>query len=638
MSSEGGSRKVHTAEESSDLAVIAMRGDGGGSESVAAGETFSATREFVEENSEGRGGSVSYTDDYDEGFVDDEYDEAAISASDEEPSLLHAALSSPDQVTAMLSNLSTSYNVVNISLALPILRSPSMYAGSVTEETDSICASSLLAGMVVGQLCGGALGDVMGRMKAVYCVIALQVIASLGSSILVWDGLGSSVFDQLAVWRFILGVGAGGVYPLAAVLSAEQVGSSASKVSYGGDTRRQMGRGDEGKHEDEMRRLKMVAITFSMQGVGFLCSPLVAYPVIMSLGNANLDVAWRIILGFGALPGLALVCLRWAERRKKQRRGEPVPLVPPEADASNGSSNEGNINAEEVFDNGGDLQIGGIDPCERKEPLVNDSRQDDEYGEDLAHDDANPRDSLFASISHEPYLARKLCGTAGTWFLFDVIFYGNTLFEPIVLEAAFGKSGSEGDRDDFMLLTEAVRDALALSAFALPGYFVSIYYLGQSSCCKLVRQTPRYIQIQGFVCMSLLYVSISIFWDRIRSLQWLLVLLYGGTFFFANYGPNTTTFMLPSVTYSPVCRSTLNGISAACGKAGALLGAAAFAPLAEGWGDQRVMALCGGISAIAALLTWAFVIQVGSHEEERRMRQDDEGHTAEERESLPEML
>lgn len=52
----------------------------------------------------------------------------------------------------------------------------------------------------------------------------LQIGGSLGSAFFISTtngGGGLTVMEQLAIWRFILGIGAGGVYPLAAVMSAE---------------------------------------------------------------------------------------------------------------------------------------------------------------------------------------------------------------------------------------------------------------------------------------------------------------------------------------------------------------------------------------------------------------------------------
>jgi PHS family inorganic phosphate transporter-like MFS transporter len=75
----------------------------------------------------------------------------------------------------------------------------------------------------------------------------------------------------------------------------------------------------------------------------------------------------------------------------------------------------------------------------------------------------------------------------------------------------------------------------------------------------------------------------------------------------ANYGPNTSTFILPSIVYSPECRSTLNGLSAAAGKLGALVGATLFEPAAESFGDAAVMLICSGIAVAAFVMTKSFV-------------------------------
>lgn len=53
----------------------------------------------------------------------------------------------------------------------------------------------------------------------------------------------------------------------------------------------------------------------------------------------------------------------------------------------------------------------------------------------------------------------------------------------------------------------------------------------------------------------------------------LFAVLYGLTFFFANFGPNSTTFVLPAELFPTRIRSTCHALSAAAGKAGAMVGA-----------------------------------------------------------------
>ena len=181
------------------------------------------------------------------------------------------------QVMAMLSNFSTSYNVVNISLVLPILQE--LHANA-TEQKEAAVASSLLAGMMLGQVLGGALGDAWSPAKALLAVMMCQVVASLASASLAADN-----YWGLAAWRLLLGVGAGGVYPLAAVLSSA------------------------GGHKDSLHR---VVVTFSMQGVGFAAVPVVAVVLLYAMPG-RLDWVWRILLALGSVPGVILMFLQQSQ-------------------------------------------------------------------------------------------------------------------------------------------------------------------------------------------------------------------------------------------------------------------------------------------------------------------------------------
>jgi len=58
-----------------------------------------------------------------------------------------------------------------------------------------------------------------------------------------------------------------------------------------------------------------------------------------------------------------------------------------------------------------------------------------------------------------------------------------------------------------------------------------------------------------------------------------LVALYCLANFFTNFGPNTTTFILPGEVFPTRYRSTGHGISAAAGKTGAILSQALIGPL-----------------------------------------------------------
>lgn len=86
-----------------------------------------------------------------------------------------------------------------------------------------------------------------------------------------------------------------------------------------------------------------------------------------------------------------------------------------------------------------------------------------------------------------------------------------------------------------------------------------------------------------------------------------LFFFYLSTFFFYNFGPNATTFCLPAETFHPNCRVIFNGISAACGKAGAVVGASIFAFVLDEDGLKGVLIGCAALSLIGVIVTVVFV-------------------------------
>jgi MFS transporter, PHS family, inorganic phosphate transporter len=344
-----------------------------------------------------------------------------------------------DMRLSMLSNFSTAYNVVCISMALDMMQE--LY--ETTPKDKSLCSSALIAGMIIGQLAGGAIGDVLGRHMAMALVMSLQIVGAIITAC-AFDGY-FSIYAFIAFWRLVLGIGCGGVYPLAATITAES-------------------------NHDKKDGGKAVALIFSMQGIGYLVPPILTTILTRFL---PLYLCWRLILGFGALPGLWLMVLRLKNQMMQ-------------------SSSSVHTRKDMIF-------------ASAREVPVN----------------------VLEAIALEPHLFRKMMGTGGCWFLFDVLFYGNVLFQPIVLSAAFGQAET---------VRKAAFDSTIVSLLALPGYFASVMAMG--------RQSPRWIQAQGFLLMSILYGFIGIFFHELAKHKIALVLLYGGTFFFSNYGPNSTVSVI----------------------------------------------------------------------------------------------
>src|SRR5438067_5343732 len=139
----------------------------------------------------------------------------------------------------------------------------------------SLIGSTSLIAAALGSILFGRLADYVGR-RSIYgftlIVLAAGAIASSLSPNVIW----------LLIFRFILGLGIGGDYPLSATLMSE--------------------------YANRRDRGKLITMVFSMQGLGLIVGPLVA--IILLASGINHDLTWRIMLGLGAVPALGTFYLR----------------------------------------------------------------------------------------------------------------------------------------------------------------------------------------------------------------------------------------------------------------------------------------------------------------------------------------
>ena len=165
-----------------------------------------------------------------------------------------------------------------------------------------LCA--LLAGSIVGQLAFGVLGDWLGRKRMYGRLLVIIMVATVLLALSAKGAEASmSISALLFVWRFCMGIGIGGDYPLSASITSEFAPT---------------------KH-----RSTMLAWVFLMQPAGQFAGTLVAIIVTAAFRpqmqvsweqgeNFGLppeciqaiDRAWRIIVGLGAIPALVAYVIR----------------------------------------------------------------------------------------------------------------------------------------------------------------------------------------------------------------------------------------------------------------------------------------------------------------------------------------
>jgi len=113
---------------------------------------------------------------------------------------------------------------------------------------------------------------------------------------------------------------------------------------------------------------------------------------------------------------------------------------------------------------------------------------------------------------------------------------------------------------------------------------------------------PKHIQCASFYSMVATFLAFLLLRSSSRTPAWVLYVAYV-LINCAMTGANVTTFILPSATYPPTVRGTLNGASSALGKLGAVLGTELFPAVAASSGLDAVLLISAAVSLLGALLT-----------------------------------
>jgi MFS family permease len=183
-----------------------------------------------------------------------------------------------------------------------------------------------------------------------------------------------------------------------------------------------------------------------------------------------------------------------------------------------------------------------------------------------------------------------LVGTAGCWALLDFCYYGNTISTPEIL-ALLNPHAS--------LLHNILVQLGIFAVFAVPGYIVAILLLDKTG--------RRSIQVLGFGMMALMFLLLGLI-PSATTVATQFILLYGISYFFTEFGPNTTTFIYPAEIFPVEVRTTGHGISAGAGKLGAFAGAFLFPDmLASSLGIRGAEIVAGVVAAAGMLLTIALL-------------------------------
>jgi MFS transporter, PHS family, inorganic phosphate transporter len=306
------------------------------------------------------------------------------------------------------------------------------------------------------------------------------------------------------------------------------------------------------EYSGKASRGRMVGLVFAMQGAGLVVGPLVA-AILLGSGLSN-DTTWRILLAAGALPGLAVFYLR--------RQIHETPRFA----LAGGAADEAAAAIASAT---------GAAPPPKSAP------------ESQARHPQSVLGGLMI-LARSQRMMLWLLGTAGCWALLDFCYYGNTISSPEVLKLINPHAS---------LLENTLLQLAIFVVFALPGYFAAILLMDRTG--------RRSIQVLGFGVMALMFLLIGLI-PGVTANAAPFVILFGISYFFTEFGPNTTTFIYPAEIFPVEVRTTGHGISAGAGKMGAFAGAFLFPDmLASSWGIRGAEIVAGIVAAVGMLLTMA---------------------------------
>lgn len=306
-------------------------------------------------------------------------------------------------LTSGMGFFTDAYDLFIIGVALAILTP----IWNLNKFEISLIGSTSLIAAALGSIIFGRLADYVGR-RSIYgftlIVLAAGAIASALSPNVVW----------LLIFRFVLGLGIGGDYPLSATLMSE--------------------------YANRRDRGKLITMVFSMQGIGLILGPLVA--IVLLVSGLNHDLIWRIMLALGAVPALATFYLR------RQIAETPRFALSMQGDVEGATRT--------------------VEMVTKKQNMLNDTatpakgaQQKDGKGSSKSR--TLPGKSWLYLLRTSPYL-KWIIGAAGAWFLLDIAYYGTTISSPLVLKSLNPHSN---------LLTNMVYTLIIFVVAAMPGYIVS---------------------------------------------------------------------------------------------------------------------------------------------------------------------
>ncbi|CAI0628723.1 unnamed protein product [Linum tenue] len=148
-----------------------------------------------------------------------------------------------------------------------------------------------------------------------------------------------------------------------------------------------------------------------------------------------------------------------------------------------------------------------------------------------------------------------LVGTAVCWFLLDIAYYSSNLFQKDIFSAIGWIPPAKTMNAVHEVYVVSRAQTLIALCGTVPGYWFTV---------ALIDHIGRFaIQLMGFFFMTVFMFALSIPYHHwtLKANRIGFLVMYSLTFFFANFGPNATTFVVPAEIFPARLRSTCHGFT-----------------------------------------------------------------------------
>lgn len=408
------------------------------------------------------------------------------------------------QVSGFMGQLSASYNLFSISIAVDVMGDAGI---DFTTWASDLQYTAIYGGSILGMMLMGYVGDRVGRSWAMSVTLALTVFGALGSGFAIY-GSETDMFLLISFFRFILGWGIGGTFPLSSTQAGDKTAGKGMLI----------------------RRLAM-AWSYFGQGPGNILPYL--FVLALDMIGTGYVAMWRGVLAFGAVPALYVFCTQG---------------IKPKADQ----------------------------PVFKNRQLTNRT--------DL-------KNEVWSRLCSKEYI-HKLLGAGGSWFLYDFVTNSVKTLAPVILEDYFGNGDDEP-------LTTMCWQNMMLNSLSIPALLATMYALAHFG--------PRQLIMISALVQTLLFFGLGI--SRLVSphnsnmLLAFLILLY----FFQQFGVGSCNYIVAAEMFPIEVRSTFSGLSAGCGKLGAIYGIVCMNQLLDMFGTGATMIVMGFVSIALYAVTAIFV-------------------------------